>query len=782
MERKVNSIQPVGQLAELFHQFDAAKHMQQKEALGRQLVTLVTEDSFDYAPIMLVLQKGFRQLDFPKERRFWLPVLNGIDDYINRRFFGQKIIDSNSSDPADLAIYKELIAELEKQKKGFVKKDLVPPSVSQLLHDLQVGFELLERINTPKQGPNSISMPFRSSTLLSIAPEVRRGWEKPFNEISELCAPQAGDVELVPDKVVSSAKKQAGLALEGLDIRLPHIYSDTFGGVSLQELSEEEDMSKKEVREAFGMKVLRYIAHIPKGDVFWQNFIKGVFFAQGDYAANPEAPFPPDSHFTQKILRFQIWLGEKMLLPVVNPKYLDSQFDTAFVEAMEPMSPDTLFRTTGSLYLASALSPQIIQRLNPNITPAEIYVSNDLLISAVDLFLEEAPYQRLAILDIALEGFIRKYWENIRQNWRERFFAHPRELAEIEKNFGFLAQEDPRNISKGAVLHSLERHLGKDFMNKLEVISEDIRSISVDVLATLSRQVKSYWPNPEDVRPLRFNEKKLPHLLGLKDIRYMAGETSEEPVEFMITGQDANTSIVGKMDLVEQKVEFYFDLSDHPSLHTILEHVVIAYFQKSLMVEESVREAKARRPLTTRHEKTSDKKRVSSIYVPRKRYIYANTQEAEGTPANVIDASTASKIIEREMKRKGIFVPRRVVSHSRGLLHSKEYIRLIHRYNRANTDEEREIIKGQIVEARQKMEKPPNKAGVGEYLRTIRDPVVGDDVCYERWISTYNSPRPTDEELRSPQLMYEKYYRDRGPLTDFEDYIISKFLEDLILG
>src|SRR3989344_7313889 len=97
MERKVNSIQPVGQLAELFHQFDAAKHMQQKEALGRQLVTLVTEDSFDYAPIMLVLQKGFPQLDFPKERRFWLPVLNGIDDYINRRVPATRIFAPSES-------------------------------------------------------------------------------------------------------------------------------------------------------------------------------------------------------------------------------------------------------------------------------------------------------------------------------------------------------------------------------------------------------------------------------------------------------------------------------------------------------------------------------------------------------------------------------------------------------------------------------------------------------------------------------------------------------------
>lgn len=62
---------------------------------------------------------------------------------------------------------------------------------------------------------------------------------------------------------------------------------------------------------------------------------------------------------------------------------------------------------------------------------------------------------------------------------------------------------------------------------------------------------------------------------------------------------------------------------------------------------------------------------------------------------------------------------------------------------------------------------PPSFRGE---IRFIADPLseAHEPVYLTTWVSDYTKPKPTDEELRSPKKMHERFYRT-GPQTRFLD-------------
>ena len=119
------------------------------------------------------------------------------------------------------------------------------------------------------------------------------------------------------------------------------------------------------------------------------------------------------------------------------------------------------------------------------------------------------------------------------------------------------------------------------------------------------------------------------------------------------------------------------------------------------------------------------------------------------------------------------FTPRTVELHKRWLHGHEEYGTAVDLYNEACAMETSELAMAWITKELKESREKSRKASSAKVksiptrfeLEHVTDPITGEIRYLRTWVIEHSSPRPTDEELKSPSKLYIRYYQKSSALA-----------------
>ncbi|MBI3366408.1 hypothetical protein HY041_02145 [Candidatus Roizmanbacteria bacterium] len=256
----------------------------------------------------------------------------------------------------------------------------------------------------------------------------------------------------------------------------------------------------------------------------------------------------------------------------------------------------------------------------------------------------------------------------------------------------------------------------------------------------------------------------------------------------MIRTKDVNLSVWGDVDTRTGITNFSVNLSEFPGLEILMSSIIGSNFHDLIWQEKIIREIKPRR--VAKVQKTDDgvqspadvaNSKISRT-LPRAKYVYT------GEKTRTMEGYVIKQTIDRDLKRRGI-APCHIDIHKTRLRYSYPYEAAVREYATKYATaigEEKENLHRILLDTRLKLNKPSetkkNSLPPGFALNTIQDPETRKQFPVETWVIAFWSPKPSDDEQKSPALMYKKYFRGKAAATDYIDqFVLSWIVEEAIL-
>lgn len=316
-----------------------------------------------------------------------------------------------------------------------------------------------------------------------------------------------------------------------------------------------------------------------------------------------------------------------------------------------------------------------------------------------------------------------------------------------------------------------EKNCGEEFLQKLTEHAVEIDEITQRALKSVSEIGMHFLPMHSGINTINFSPNSLPGLLGLKSISFnRTGGVDDWQLTVIYSFSDTHFKLLG---FLNQNGELKFKAplkQEIPGLYTMLKHIAVLSF-RDLVVQEKMEkeeqdataETADKAPLIEGQEKEGDRK----IAVTHRSVSHGGTLPREQTDRQLIGY----------IYRKTNITPRVVEVHPAGLPGAKEYLNCLNLYQKAVdnglSEEEIEERRKNLEIARQrayqtseaKRETVPARL---KKLATIRDPITDEERYLETWVIEHTVPKPTEEELQSPVMLYERYYRRASSLAFLE--------------
>lgn len=304
-------------------------------------------------------------------------------------------------------------------------------------------------------------------------------------------------------------------------------------------------------------------------------------------------------------------------------------------------------------------------------------------------------------------------------------------------------------------------HCGQEFLSRLNRHSGDIQSITKSVWQSTLERVH-YLPMQQGFNLIEFSTGSIPNILSIESVLLNTSgplQEWEENVVFKLHG--TTIMINGKLDQ-EGKLKLKAPLENRiPGLYTLLNHIAVLAFHDLVIQDRQEREkaAKGQHGIPPENQKPRPN-------LPKGK-SYGQTLPRRQTDAQLIAD------VYKETKQ----TPRRVELHKRRLPGNDDYLESISSFEEAKrkygeASSELVVAVSELSAAR-KQAKKASETKVSNLparfrLGSIQDPITMEVRYFETWVVEHTSPKPTEEELKSPQKLFERYYKRSSALASLD--------------
>ncbi len=323
-----------------------------------------------------------------------------------------------------------------------------------------------------------------------------------------------------------------------------------------------------------------------------------------------------------------------------------------------------------------------------------------------------------------------------------------------------LAEKSYADIHMESLKTTFETKSGAEFLDRLNQRAKEIEEVTKRVWAETSEKQTHFLPMSQGVSAIDFAPGSIPEILGIESIEITREGTTDWRLFVCFHLQNKVIDIGGYLDNKGNYTLRAPVAENIPGLYTMLKHIAVLTYH-DLVIQEQ-REPKPRGPRGPRsphhHEPgvtgnviRSDRDRLPRIRQSERELIH-DVYEATNTK------------------------PYRVEIHKTGLHGYKNYLAAVELYNEAieqNASEEDitwahlqvEVARKKAYQtSRDKLKNLPARFK----LETITDPITGETRYLETWVVEYSVPKPTEEELQHPVLMYENHYKRSSALSSLD--------------
>lgn len=314
-----------------------------------------------------------------------------------------------------------------------------------------------------------------------------------------------------------------------------------------------------------------------------------------------------------------------------------------------------------------------------------------------------------------------------------------------------------------AVRDVFEKNSGEEFLQKLKEYSSEIDKVTETVLRSVLDENMHFLPMQQGINTINFSPNSVPDVLGLKSISFnRIGDVDDWQLTVVYSFSDTHFRLLGFLDK-DGKIRFKAPIEQEISgLYTILRHIAVLTF-RDLVVQDKIEQ----------QERGTD-----HLEKPEKDETHRNgeTPSRNVSQGGILPREQTDRQLTDYIFRKTGITPRIVEVHPASLPGAKEYLGCVKAYQNAIDNN---LPEGEILERKQNLELARQRAYQTSEakkktvparfkLATVPDPVTGQERYLETWVIEHTVPKPTEDELRSPVKLYERYYKGSSSLAFLE--------------
>lgn len=322
-----------------------------------------------------------------------------------------------------------------------------------------------------------------------------------------------------------------------------------------------------------------------------------------------------------------------------------------------------------------------------------------------------------------------------------------------------------------------EKNCGEEFLTKLNNHAQDIHDLTRSAWQSTMDQGVHFLPMNAGLNVIEFTPDSVGNILGLeKVIVRRTGSVLDWKIDFLFDFLGTDVATVGTLNQQGELILSSPIDTEIPGLHMMLNHIGVLV-SHDLVVQNNAETKQARGVVIPESGDaegaiTDDGNPVINVE-PKADDDSDDAHSSEGGPLPRVQTD---KDLIRDVYKYTGFTPRVVEIHRRWMSGHQEYRAAVELYNEAvenNTSElAMEWIRKELEDARANARKA-SAAKVSNIparfeLEHITDPVTQEVRYLRTWVIEHTSPKPTDEELRSPIKLYERYYKKSSALASLD--------------
>lgn len=306
-------------------------------------------------------------------------------------------------------------------------------------------------------------------------------------------------------------------------------------------------------------------------------------------------------------------------------------------------------------------------------------------------------------------------------------------------------------------------------LRRLDTEQEEIQQNTTSAWEQIFERDAHFLPMRLGFNVVEFPANGFPEMLGLKRIMVnVAGDPSSWHVNIIYNLKNSDRALYGTLDQ-NGKIQWRAPLEETlPGIHAVLNFIAVATFHDLAVQEQKKDRVEERKGGSTRRRKESK---------------IRTTKTQSGHTGSLPRTQSAETLINDVYKATG-HTPRRVELHKAYLRGTREYEEAVKAYSTGIEIDSPATTKAErlrIIALRNVMYKPSEKkvktVPARYRLKEIIDPITGDTYFLETWVVEHTSPKPNEEELRNPRILFERHYRRSSSLA-FLDQMKPWFIEE----
>lgn len=333
----------------------------------------------------------------------------------------------------------------------------------------------------------------------------------------------------------------------------------------------------------------------------------------------------------------------------------------------------------------------------------------------------------------------------------------------IDETTEFYTKERLRQLHVTEIKNAFEFMCGPDFLAKLRKHMSELESITKRVWESLFEQGMHFLPMQQGINAIEFSGNSVPETIGFKTLRlHLANAPQQWKVGIEFTLKAGGQTIIGMLnqdgilqlnDPIQEQI---------PELYAVLNLIAVLTFHD----------------LAIQNKNKGDQKKQIKQFPDKKDAVQISDNEGEHEETDnlafqiyrsyreLLPRTQTDTQLVKDVYRSTGFTPRRVELHRRWLPGHEEYTTAVNLYYEAKENNASELtmtwITQELEQARRKARKAsPEKVKnmpARFQLEHVTDPITREVRYLRTWVVEHSSPKPTDEELKSPIILYERYY------------------------
>lgn len=325
----------------------------------------------------------------------------------------------------------------------------------------------------------------------------------------------------------------------------------------------------------------------------------------------------------------------------------------------------------------------------------------------------------------------------------------------FEEIKGFFAEKSHEEINVESIIETLNNNGGMEFVEKLKDQSGQIREATTESWnSTFEVQRPHFLPMEGGVETIDFEDESLPNLIGIDSLSVKRlGPLTDWSVAVSFRLKGRFLSIVGELNNsgefstnpeITKKIPHFADL---------LGYVAVAGFHDLVIQREAEkRKGKSRKPAEPDQNN------------------YTGEETLIETQGGMLPRRQSSSALIENVYKITRAKPRRVDLHRAKLRGADAYTVAVSRFKSLkDSGFDTDMAEQQLVQARAAAynisEGKKRNVPAKFELMKLTDPITGEERHLQTWVIEHTSPRPTDEELANPTLLFRRYYKGSSNLA-----------------